>query len=258
MHPDHERDRLGRDVGHRDHRRKGAEKDGAGLARGRPRRIHPRSLADVDRAPGADGGHGDGRSLTRRRSLRVQWRNDFSDALAIKALQLLFQYLPEAYLNPQDDASRERIHNAATMAGLAFSNSQLGNAHAMAHAIGAIFHVPHGRAISMVLPYVMEYNAREAKERYAEIARATGIEAASQEEGAEKLIEAVRSLSKLLSEPDSIRDGGISWERYSEELDRLVARALESTTTLADPRVPSTTDLKRLFIYAFKGCKVDF
>lgn len=162
-----------------------------------------------------------------------QWRNDFSDALAIKALQLLFQYLPEAYLNPQDDASRERIHNAATMAGLAFSNSHCGIAHAMAHAIEAIFHLPHGRALSMVLPYVMEYNAREAKARYAEIARDTGIEAVSQEEGTEKLIEAVRRLSKLLSEPDSVRDGDISWERYSEKLDRLVDRAIESTTTRA-------------------------
>ena len=187
-----------------------------------------------------------------------QWRNDFSDALAIKALQLLFRHLPQAYLDPQDEASRERIHNAATMAGLAFSNSQLGIAHAMAHAIGAIFHIPHGRAISMVLPCVMEYNAREAEERYAEIARATGIEAASQEEGAEKLIEAVKRLSKLLSEPESVGDGGISWGRYNKELDRLVARAIESTTTLADPRVPSTKDLKRLFIYAFKGRKVDF
>jgi len=183
-----------------------------------------------------------------------QWRNDFSDAMAIKALQLIFEYLPKAYLNPTDDASRERMHNAATM----FSNSQLGIAHAMAHAIGAIFHVPHGRALSMVLPYVMEYNAKEAKKRYAEIATATGIEATSPEEATEKLIEAVRGLSKLLSEPDSIGAGGISWERYSQEFDRLVDRAIESTTTMADPRVPSVTDLKRLFICAFKGHKVDF
>lgn len=186
-----------------------------------------------------------------------QWRNDFSDALSIKAIQLVFEYLPKAYKNPQDEIAREKMQNAATMAGLAFSNSQLGVVHATAHAIGGLFKIPHGRAIATVLPWVMEYNAMEAMERYAEIAKAIGIQARTQRQAVENLIKATRKLIEEMGEPASIEEMGMSWEEYKKSLEKLVERAMESTGTIADPRAPSTEDFRRLFTYAFKGRRVD-
>jgi len=186
-----------------------------------------------------------------------QWRNDFSDALSIKAIQLVFEYLPKAYKNPQDEIAREKMQNAATMAGLAFSNSQLGVVHATAHAIGGLFKIPHGRAIATVLPWVMEYNAMEAMERYAEIAKAIGIQARTQRQAVENLIKATRKLIEEMGEPTSIEEMGMSWEEYKKSLEKLVERAMESTGTIADPRAPSTEDFRRLFTYAFKGRRVD-
>jgi len=186
-----------------------------------------------------------------------QWRNDFSDALSIKAIQLVFEYLPKAYKNPQDEIAREKMQNAATMAGLAFSNSQLGVVHATAHAIGGLFKIPHGRAIATVLPWVMEYNAMEAMERYAEIAKAIGIQARTQRQAVENLIKATRKLIEEMGEPASIEEMGMSWEEYKKSLEKLVERAMESTGTIADPRAPSKEDFRRLFTYAFKGRRVD-
>ena len=99
-----------------------------------------------------------------------QWRNDFSDALAIKAIQIFFEYLPRSYKDPSDEVAKEKMRNVATMAGLAFSNSQIGVAHAMGHALGALFKIPHGRSDAVFLPYSIEYNSSEALDRYAEIA----------------------------------------------------------------------------------------
>jgi len=186
------------------------------------------------------------------------WRNDFSDALSIKAIQTVFEYLPRAYKNREDKEAKEKMHYAATMAGLAFSNSQIGVAHAMGHAIGALFKIPHGRTVAVVLPYTIEYNVKEAVDRYIAIAKAIGIQSETDEQAVGKLIEAVKKLLQEVGEPTSLRDMGISWEDYQEKLNDLVDRAMESTGTMANPRVPTAEDYRKLFIYAFKGEKVDF
>jgi alcohol dehydrogenase class IV len=187
-----------------------------------------------------------------------QWRNDFSDALAMKAIQIVFKYLPRAYRNPGDKEAKEKMHNAATMAGIAFGNSQVGVAHAMGHSLGAIFKVPHGRTVDLFLPYSIEYSAREAIERYADISRAIGIEARKDEEAVEKLVEAVRRLNREMKEPDSIKELGISREDFEKRLDDLVTRAANSSCTFMNPRVPDVKDTRKLFLYAFEGKKVDF
>jgi len=187
-----------------------------------------------------------------------QWRNDFSDALAIKAIQVIFKYLPRAYRNPEDKEAKEKMHNAATMAGMSFGNSQVGIAHAMGHSLGAIFHVPHGRSVDLFLSYSIEYSTREAMERYADIAREIGIEAKTDEEAVEKLVEAIRRLDREVGEPASIKELGISREDFEKRLDDLVTRAANSTCTFMNPRVPDVEDTRKLIIYAYEGKKVDF
>jgi alcohol dehydrogenase class IV len=185
-------------------------------------------------------------------------RNDFSDGLLIKAIQLVFKYLPRSYRNSADKEAREKVHYAATMAGLGMSNSAACIAHAMGHSFGAIFHIPHGKAVGVFHPYTIQYNAKEAMERYAEIAKAIGIEAKTDAEAVEKLIEAVKKLTKEVDEPVTVKEMEISWKDYEKNLDNLAKKARESGATFVNPRVPDEEDYRKLFIYAFKGQKVDF
>jgi len=187
-----------------------------------------------------------------------QWKNDFSDILAIGATQMIFEYLPRVYRNPKDKEAREKMHYAATMAGLAMSNSTACIAHAMGHSFGALFHIPHGRAVGVFHPYTIQYNAKEVMEKYAKIARAIGIEAKTDEEAVEKLVEAVKRLMKEIGEPVSVKEIGISWKDYEKNLDNLAKKARESGATFVNPRVLEEKDYRKLFIYAFKGEKVDF
>lgn len=189
----------------------------------------------------------------------VQWKNDFSDALALRAIQLIFKYLPRAFKNGKNDPeAREKMHNAATMSGLAFSNAQIGIVHAMGHSLGAVFKIPHGRSVAVFLPYVMEYNLPEVASLYAEIAEAIGISDGSDEGKARKLIEAIRNLMKEIEEPLSIREMNISREEFEAKLDELIGKANESTGTIVNPRVPSEEDYRKLFLYAYEGKNVDF
>ncbi|MBE0511927.1 iron-containing alcohol dehydrogenase [Candidatus Bathyarchaeota archaeon] len=187
-----------------------------------------------------------------------QWRNDFSDALAIKGAQLFFKYFLRAYENENDKEAREKIHNASTIAGLAFSNSQVGVAHAMGHSFGAVFKIPHGRATAVFLPYSIEFGVKEAGERYAEIAKAIGIEAESVEAAVKKLVDAIRDLMEKIGEPLTVKEMGIKWEDYRQKLDELVAKAEMSTCNFVNPRVASSEELKKLFTYAFDGRTIDF
>jgi len=188
----------------------------------------------------------------------LQWKNDFSDALAIKAAQLIFKYFLRVYKIKEDEEAREKMHNAATMAGLAYSNSQVGVAHSLGHAFGAVFKIPHGLATGVFLPYSIEFNAKESAERYWELAEAIGIKAESAEEAVVKLVAAVKELMKKVELPLSIKEMGIKWEDYLSKLDDLVMKAEMSTCNFVNPRVPTSEDLKRLFIYAFEGRSVDF
>ena len=185
-------------------------------------------------------------------------RNDFSDALAIKAIQTIFKYLRRFYGNPEDKEAREKIHNAATMAGMAFTNSEVGIVHALGHVIGGVFHIPHGRAMAIILPYSIEYNAREAMERYADIARAIGIEAKTNSEAVEKLVEAIRELKRELGEPASLKETGISLDEFEKKLDDLVNKAMKSVVLRGNPRALNLDEARKLFTYIYERKKVDF
>ena len=186
------------------------------------------------------------------------WRNDFTDGLCLKATELIFRYLPRAYDDGSDEEAREKMANAATLAGLGFGNSMAGLAHSMGHALGGVFHTPHGRAVGLFLPHTIEYAARQKPTRYAEVAHHLGLSAQTEAEGARSLVRAVRELLAHLGQPMSLRELGIGREALQERIHKLIENAENEATTVVHPRVPTTEELEDLFIYACEGQEIDF
>ncbi|AYB40923.1 bifunctional acetaldehyde-CoA/alcohol dehydrogenase [Brevibacillus laterosporus] len=193
--------------------------------------------------------------------------NDFTDGLALKAIQLIFEYLPRAYKDGGDEVARQKVHNASCIAGMAFANAFLGINHSLAHKLGAEFHIAHGRSNAILMPHVIRFNATVpnkfasfpryekfiAHERYAEIARLLGLPAKTTEEGVESLIQAVVTLGKSLDIPMSIEANGVSKEAFEKEVDRLAVLAFEDQCTTANPKMPLVTELAEIYRNAFKG-----
>ncbi len=189
------------------------------------------------------------------------WHNDFTDGLCLKAIQLVFAYLPRAYADGGDVEAREKMHNAAALAGLGFINSLAAAAHALGHSLGAVFHVPHGRAVSLFLPYTIQFSARgDAPTRYADIARFLGLPAADEREGAASLVTAIRDLEQRVGQPLSVRQAlpDLSPADFAARLDKLVDNAEVDPTIVASARDITTDDTRRLFEYAYEGKDVDF
>jgi len=187
-----------------------------------------------------------------------QWRNDFSDALALRSIQIMFEYLPKAFDNPDDLYAREKTQNGATMSGLAFSNSQVGLIHGMGHALGAIFHMPHGLAIAVSTPYVIQFSSPNAAQRYADIARVIGIREESAQKATEMLVESLRRLMVHLKIPLSLRDAGISESIFKQNIDSLIEQTTRSTCTFVNPRVPDVEEIRKVFDCMYERKPVDF
>ncbi|BDG33953.1 bifunctional acetaldehyde-CoA/alcohol dehydrogenase [Parageobacillus thermoglucosidasius] len=193
--------------------------------------------------------------------------NDYTDGLAMKAIQLVFEYLPRAYQNGADELAREKMHNASTIAGMAFANAFLGINHSLAHKLGAEFHIPHGRANTILMPHVIRYNAAKPKkftafpkyeyfkadQRYAEIARMLGLPARTTEEGVESLVQAIIKLAKQLDMPLSIEACGVSKQEFESKVEKLAELAFEDQCTTANPKLPLVSDLVHIYRQAFKG-----
>ena len=189
------------------------------------------------------------------------WHNDISDGLCLKAVQLVFEYLPRAYQQgAQDMDARLHMQNAATIAGLGFGNSNAALAHAMGHSLGADFHVPHGRAVGLFLPYTIEYCLRgdPGSTRYAELARFLGLPARDESQAGMTLAAAIRRLSAEIGQPGSLRECGLTEDDFERELDVLVSNAMNDTTMLVSTRIPEEDELRRLFRCAYHGEAVDF
>lgn len=187
------------------------------------------------------------------------WHNDFSDGLCLKAIQLIFEYLPRAYEHGSNDMeAREKMHNAATLAGLGFINSLTSLAHALGHALGGVFHPPHGRVVGTLLPYTIEFIAHVDGTRYAEISRFLGLSAATEEEGTRSLVAAIRDLARKVDEPLSIEEMGIAREDFEARLDKLIDNAENDAQMMTSPRVPTGEELGQLFLYAYEGKPIDF
>jgi len=189
------------------------------------------------------------------------WCNDFTDGLCLKAIQMIFTYLPRAYENGGDKEAREKMHNAATIAGLGFINSLAAAAHALGHSLGAVFDVPHGRAVSLFLPYTIQFNARSGQAtRYADIASFLGLPATDEWEAAASLVAALRDLDRCVGQPLSLREAlpDLAPPDFYARLDKLVDNAEMDATIVASARHITTEDTRRLFEYAYDGKAVDF
>ncbi len=186
------------------------------------------------------------------------WHTDFTDGLCFNAVRLIFAHLPRAVADGNDMEARERMHNAAACAGLGFSNALTSMAHSLGHAVGAAFHTPHGRAVSIFLPYTVEFIAHEAPERFADLAALLGISQAGGEEGARVLAAAIRDLCRRVGNPTSLAEAGIARADYEAKLDKLVDDAFNDTSMVSAARTPSYDELRQLFIYAYEGRVVDF
>jgi acetaldehyde dehydrogenase/alcohol dehydrogenase len=191
--------------------------------------------------------------------------SDYTDGLALKAIELVFRYLPRAYHNPEDAEAREKMHNASTIAGMAFTNAFLGVNHALAHKVGGEFDIPHGRANAILLPHVIAYNASmpsklatwpkyesfKAPQRYQDIARYLGLPAATPQEGVASLIEAVRKLIRELDMPDTIAACGVDMEEFQAKLPMLADKAFEDQTVVTNPRMPLVHELEEILKAAY-------
>ncbi|MBC7227081.1 MAG: iron-containing alcohol dehydrogenase [Thermoflexales bacterium] len=186
------------------------------------------------------------------------WHNDISDGLCIQAARLVFQYLPRAVADGSDMEARERMHNAAAIAGMGFGNAMASMAHAMGHTLGAMFHIPHGRAVGIYLPYTIEFCAREAPERFAELAALTGCSQAGGEEGARALARRIRDLARQIGSPLSVAEAGVERDAHDAQLDKMVDDAFNDTQMVTAVRAPSYDELRQLFQYAYEGREVDF
>ncbi|MEH7252528.1 bifunctional acetaldehyde-CoA/alcohol dehydrogenase [Neobacillus niacini] len=193
--------------------------------------------------------------------------NDFTDGLALKAIQLVFEYLPRAYRDGTDELAREKMHNASTIAGMAFANSFLGINHSLAHALGAEFTIAHGRANAILLPHVIRYNSAKpnkfmtypkyehfiADQRYAEIAKVLGLPAETTTEGVNSLIEAIIKLAKEIEVPMSIEEMGVSKSEFERKVNKLAEHAFDDQDTIANPKQPLVSELAQIYHQAYKG-----
>ncbi len=189
------------------------------------------------------------------------FHNDFTDGICIRAIQLVFEYLPTAYADPHDMEAREHMANAATLGGLGFINSWASLAHAMGHAFGGNFHIPHGRSVSVFLPYTLEYIAKEPElTRFRDIAHALHLPEGDADEAtaAKAVIAAIRDLHRRLDQPLTVAEMGVSREAYESKLEELVEFAEGDGTFISAVRIPEREDLENLFLYAYDGREIDF
>ena len=194
--------------------------------------------------------------------------SDYTDGLALQAIDLVFDYLKRAYDNGENDIeAREKMHNASCIAGMAFSNAFLGLNHSMAHKLGGEYHIPHGRANAILLPYVIKYNSQNptkfatfpkyenfiADKKYAKAARFVGLEGKDTEESINNLIKAIRDLIKDLGMPTSIRECGVDEIEFMNKLDILSEHAHDDQCTGANPRYPMIDEIKEIYKKAYYG-----
>ena len=198
---------------------------------------------------------------------------DYTDALALKAVQMVFEYLPRAvHYGAKDEEAREKMHNASTMAGMAFANAYLGMCHSMAHKIGAEFHTVHGRTCGTLLPYVIRYNGTKpekpglwpkyqyynADERYAQLAHAIGLKFNTVQEGVEKFAKAVHDLGIEVGMAMNFKSQNVDKKEWEESLEKLAYLSYEDQCSPANPRVPMIKDMIELMRAAYEGTEIHY
>lgn len=183
--------------------------------------------------------------------------NDFTDALALRAIQMIFKYLPRAYHDGTDHEARYRMHMAASMAGIAFGNGGVALTHSMGHALGKLFAVHHGISVSIFIPYAFQYYS-PITDKYLDICEALHVGDKSKEKSLAGLIKTVRNLLAELDVPLDLKGLGISREDFEKNLEKLVLYSFEDPSVFQSPRPVTMEQCEKLFRYAYEGKDVDF
>jgi len=199
-------------------------------------------------------------------SITSGWKNEYSDALALKAIELIFKYLPEAYTDGKNMVARDMMHQAANIAGLSFGNSQAHIGHALGHCLGAVFHTAHGNAVGLFLSYILQYNlndpneANQTKQILGKLAKQLGWAKWTDDDAqASKIvIDKVKELQKKVDLPNKLKDVGVGKEDFDKQVGKIVDLCLQSGCTTMSPRVPGVEDFKKILQYAFEGKDIDF
>ena len=197
---------------------------------------------------------------------------DYTDGLALKAMKNVFEYLPRAYANGNDVEARCKMADASCMAGMAFNNAFLGVCHSMAHKLGAFHHIPHGIANALLISMVVKYNSAEAPAkmgtfsqyqyphtmaRYAECARFVGIQAKTDAEAVDKLVDKIEELKAAVGIKKSIAEYGVDEKYFMDTLDDMCEKAFDDQCTGANPRYPLISEIKEMFIKAYYGKQLE-
>lgn len=183
-------------------------------------------------------------------------RSNFTDPLALKAIEMVNMHLVNSYKG--DMEARGEMHEAQCLAGMAFSNALLGIVHSMAHKVGAVFHIPHGCANAIFLPYVIKYNRKACEDRYANIARHIGLKGESERELTDALIDLINKFNKELNIPSSMKEYGIEEDDFKANLKFIAHNAVLDPCTGSNPREINDETMEKLYTCAYYGSDVDF
>ena len=175
---------------------------------------------------------------------------------ALQAIEMIDEYLLKSYEG--DSEAREQMHYAQCLAGMAFSNALLGITHSMAHKTGAVFHIPHGCANAIYLPYVIDFNKKTALDRYAKIAKRLGLNGTTDDELVDSLTSLIKELNKKMSIPSTLKEYGIDEEEFKAKVDMISERAIADACTGSNPRQLNKDEMKKIFECVYYGNKVNF
>ena len=194
------------------------------------------------------------------------WGNEFSNAMALKAIELIFRYLPTVYKDGTNKEARDMMHQAASISGLAFGNAQIMLAHTLGHTFGSLFHVPHGEACGISLPYAVQYvlndpsGTGEAVKIYGKLAKQLGWAKWDEDDkkAAYRVVDKIKELQKEIDFPTSLKETGVSKKDFEDNFKTLIMLCFQEATSVLVPRIPNKADFEKLFIYTYEGKDIDF
>ena len=198
-------------------------------------------------------------------ALTSRQKNKFSDAICLQALELIFEYLPIVYTDGKNQQARDYMHQAATLAGLAFGNGNVHIGHTMGHSWGALYHTPHGRSVGILLKYVTQFilndpENKEALNIYAKLSKQLGWVKWDEDDkkAAFMVIEKINELQKKVNFPQSLKETGVKKEDMERDLDTLLDLCYQDASSVLTPRSPSPNEFKEIYKYAYEGKDIDF
>jgi alcohol dehydrogenase class IV len=194
------------------------------------------------------------------------WRNEFSNALGIKAIELIFKYLPIVYKNGNNKKARDYMHQAASMAGLSFSNAQVHIGHAIGHSWSGVFHTPHGQSVGLFLSYVTQYCLNDPSETndsilmYSDLAKKLGWAKWGDEnkKAAYKVVEKIKNLQEEVDFITNLKDLGIQRDEFDKNLDKIISLCFQDPSGVMAPRTPTKEEFAKIITYAYEGKDIDF